>query len=369
MTPTGDTEMTGAEVEGADALLSAMPQALIVVDGSGHIIRASGRLDSVFGAYSGGLVSRHVDQIFGDDNPVSALAARATANRNAVAEHDQEVWIGGARRMVLDAYASPISPQGHCLISLQVRFMPAFMERQAELKGAAMSVSGLAAMLAHEIKNPLSGIRGAAQLLGRRADGRGLELADLICREVDRIGGLVDELEIFSSQPPSEFEALNIHQSLDHAKELALAGFGADITFSELYDPSLPEARGHSDRLAQVFINLFKNSSEAIGNKEEIEIVIRTFFRHSMWVHTADGSRQSLPLAIEIQDNGPGVPKDIEAFLFDPFVTSKPVGSGLGLALVARYVAEMGGLIEYEAVSNGGALFRIHLPIWNEGQK
>jgi two-component system nitrogen regulation sensor histidine kinase GlnL len=206
-------------------------------------------------------------------------------------------------------------------------------------------------VLAHEIKNPLSGIRGAAQLIESERADSDRTLTQLICAESDRICKLVDRMQIFGDERPLQREPVNIHDVLDHVKQIAVTGFARQIKIVENYDPSLPAVPGDRDKLIQAFLNLVKNAAEAIGEeRRDGQIALSTSFRPGVRLSVPGSqARVSLPLEIAVEDNGAGVPADLMQNLFDPFVTTKPSGTGLGLALVAKIVGDHGGVIEYES--------------------
>jgi two-component system nitrogen regulation sensor histidine kinase GlnL len=238
------------------------------------------------------------------------------------------------------------------------------LDRQLTFRSAARSVTGMAAILAHEVKNPLSGIRGAAQLLEASVSDADQELTVLIRDEADRIRALVDRMEMFGEKP-IERSAVNIHRVLEHVRRLAQSGFAPHIRFVESYDPSLPPVHANRDQLVQVLLNLVKNAAEAITSAGELngEIMLTTAFQHGVRLAVPGSDRRLyLPLLVAVRDNGPGIPDDIRPNLFDPFVTSKPSGSGLGLALVAKIINDHGGLVEVDG-RPGRTEFRLHLPV------
>jgi two-component system nitrogen regulation sensor histidine kinase GlnL len=253
---------------------------------------------------------------------------------------------------------------GAVLLVMQDASSARSLDRHLTFRSAARSVSGMAALLAHEVKNPLSGIRGAAQLLEASVAESDRELTVLIRDEADRIRALVDRMDVFGEKP-IEVGAVNIHRVLEHVRKLAQSGFAAHIRFQEHYDPSLPAVLGNRDQLIQILLNLVKNAAEAITGASILngEITLTTAYRHGIRLAIPGStSRLDLPLLVVVRDNGPGIAEDIRPHLFEPFVTSKPAGSGLGLALVAKTLGDHGGLIEVDS-RPGRTEFRLHLPM------
>src|ERR1700740_3344264 len=236
------------------------------------------------------------------------------------------------------------------------------MDRQLNHRSAARSITGMAAMLAHEVKNPLSGIRGAAQLLEEDSDPAGRELTQLICDETDRIVALVDRMEAFSEYAPISRAEVNIHEVLDRVRKIAQSGFARHLRITEEYDPSLPPVHGDRDLLLQVFLNLIKNAAEAAPEVAG-EIVLTSAYRHGLRLAApGGGDRRHLPLMVSVADNGGGIPDDLKPHLFDPFVTTKRNGTGLGLALVAKVIGDHGGVIEFDS-QPGRTVCRGFLPL------
>jgi two-component system nitrogen regulation sensor histidine kinase GlnL len=346
--------------------LNVLPMPVVVI-GEGHsILYANTAAEDFFQASAVVLKRQRLEDLIAFGSPVLALVDEVQRRGASVSEYRLEL---GSPRLgldrVVDVFGSQLPSQPEAVVLLlQERTIAEKMDRQLTHRGAARSITALGAMLAHEIKNPLSGIRGAAQLLEASVPDSDRMLTQLICEEADRIVKLVERVELFGDERPSERGPVNVHDVLDHVKRLAQSGFARHIRFSEVYDPSLPPVAGNRDQLVQVLLNLVKNAAEAIGTESiDGEIILTTAYRPGIRMQApGSSSRLALPLEIGIRDNGPGVPPDLHPHLFDPFVTTKAQGSGLGLALVAKVIGDHGGIVECESVPRR-TTFRILLPL------
>jgi len=334
-------------------LLGALPHPLLVIGKTLAIEYANTAAEDFFQMSAGVLCRHSLPDVVAFGCPLISLVEQVQRNGTTVNEYAVEL---GSFRFeapkLVDLYGGPLpEAPGRVMVMLQQRSMAQMIERQLTHRGAARSVSGLAAVLAHEIKNPLSGIRGAAQLLESDRTDSDRTLTQLICAESDRICKLVDRMEIFGDERPIQREPVNIHDVLDHVKQIARTGFARHIKIVESYDPSLPSVPGSRDKLVQLFLNLVKNAAEAIGeDRADGQITLSTSFRPGVRLSVPGSqARVSLPLEIAVEDNGDGVPADLLPHLFDPFVSTKPSGTGLGLALVAKIIGDHGGIIECES--------------------
>ena len=348
----------------AGAVLNALPHPVLLIDPDGRIAGANTAAEDFFQASATVLARYDLERFAPFGSPLLNLLDQVRERGATVSEYRVDISsprIGSER--VVDIYASPVPEQpGSVTLMFLPRSVTEKIDRQLTHRSAARTVTGLAAMLAHEIKNPLSGIRGAAELLETDAEPADKALTQLIQEETDRIVGLVDRMEVFADERPVQREPVNIHVVLERVKTIARTGFARNIRIVEEYDPSLPPVYANRDQLVQVFLNLLKNAAEAIGSARDGEIMLKTAFRPGIRM-AVPGSRSkvSLPLEFSVTDNGPGVPEDLLPYLFDPFVTSKANGTGLGLALVAKIIGDHGGVIECESQPRR-TTFRLLMP-------
>ena len=350
-------------------MLGALPVPVVLLDGANQFRFANHAAEQFLGLSLQQLSHMGLADLLPGDHPLLALIGQVRKEGITVADHDLTLESPRLHKQDITVQATALHEEpGAVLLCLQDASAARALDRQTVFRSAARSVTGMAAVLAHEVKNPLSGIRGAAQLLEGSVGEGDRELAVLIRDEADRIRALVDRMEVFDEKP-IELRAVNIHRVLEHVRRLAQNGFAAHLRFTETYDPSLPPVLGNRDQLVQVLLNLVKNAAEAVtGPGVDGEITLSTAYRHGVRL-AVPGSTQRvhLPLVVTVRDNGPGIGDDIRPHLFKPFVTSKPSGSGLGLALVAKIVADHGGLIQVDS-RPGRTEFALHLPVMSEGE-
>jgi two-component system, NtrC family, nitrogen regulation sensor histidine kinase GlnL len=346
-----------------ELILNVLAAVVVAVDRQTVILYVNNAGEQFFQSSAANLRGQRLDQLVPADSPLFALIRQARTFGSSVVEYQVTLASPRIGHHVVNVQASPMPEvNGTVIVSMQERSLAAKIDRQLTHRGAARSVGAMAAMLAHEVKNPLAGIRGAAQLLEQSVRPEDKPLTCLIRDETDRVCNLVDRMDVFSARGPLQRNAVNIHEVLVRVRTLAENSFGRHLHFKENFDPSLPPVNGNHDQLVQVFLNLVKNAAEA-APEEGGEVLISTCYWHG--VRFAVGGnhvRMHLPLMIAIQDNGEGIPEDIKPHLFEPFVTSKARGSGLGLALVAKIIGDHGGVIEFESEPKR-TVFRVMLPM------
>jgi two-component system, NtrC family, nitrogen regulation sensor histidine kinase GlnL len=347
-------------------VLGALPVPVVLLDPENRFRYANQEAEQFLGISMSQLAHLTLGDLIPSDNPLFLLIRQVRETEANIADHDVTLESPRINKQGITVQGSPLPEEpGAVLLVLQDASTARALDRQLAFRSAARSITGMAAVLAHEVKNPLSGIRGAAQLLETNVGPEDRELTVLIRDEADRIRALVDRMESFGDKPLAR-GAVNIHRVLEHVRKLAETGFAASVRFQEFYDPSLPPAWGNRDQLVQAVLNLVKNAAEAVSGRANPEIVLTTGYQHGVRIAVPGSSRRlDLPLLVTVRDNGPGIPDDIRPHLFEPFVSSKPSGSGLGLALVAKIIGDHGGLIEVDS-RPGRTEFRLHLPVFGD---
>jgi two-component system nitrogen regulation sensor histidine kinase GlnL len=346
-----------------ELIWNSLPNPVLTVDGTGTIGAVNSAAENFLGASERQLSGQNLGALAGEDSRLADLVRQVLRQGLNMAEYGVDLTWPELPTRLVDLQAAPIGERG-AVVMIHPRAIVETMDRSLTHRNAARSVAGMAQMLAHEIKNPLAGISGAAQLLHMNLSDADRELTTLIREEVERIGELVGRVEQFGDIGPGRYQPVNIHDVLDRACRSAKAGFASHARFIQEYDPSLPPTLGDPDQLMQVMLNLLKNAAEAVpqvgGN-----ITVRSSYRAGMKVVTPSGRRESLPLQVMVADNGTGVPEELQRHIFEPFVTSKSSGSGLGLALVSKIVSDHGGVISCES-EPGWTRFRLLLPMASE---
>lgn len=344
-----------------DQIWPALPVPGILVSDENVITELNPAAEMFLNAGQKTMAGKGVADVLTLDIDIYSSLDQARAGLSARVHHDVSVSRGAARPLLCDIQCAPLGDGGGAMmILLQPRQIAGRLGRAMQVKLVAKTAIGLADMLAHEIKNPLAGITGAAQLLSMNLKQEDQEMTDLILQETRRIVDLLKQVEQFGDLRQPELKPLNIHDLLERARMSASLGAAAKMSFHDEYDPSLPLTLGDSDQLLQVFSNLFANAAEAAGATGGI-IDIRTYYEFGLRVRSTNGAH-SLPLQIEITDDGPGIPDTIRDSVFEPFVSSRENGTGLGLALVSKIIADHNGAIVVTS-RPGRTVFRISLPI------
>ncbi|PCD76822.1 two-component system sensor histidine kinase NtrB [Pseudothioclava arenosa] len=340
---------------------TSLPIPALIIDSEDRIEEVNSAAELFLNISSRALRGKSVLERLSISAPLEEIFFRVRINRADLFVNDVDVTTGEKAPVQCNLQAAPLGEDpDRVLLLISPREIADRLGRASMVKTAARSAIGMAEMLAHEIKNPLAGIAGAAQLLSMNLAGDDLELTDLIVDETRRVVKLLEQVEQFGNLRPPERRAVNVHDILDRARKSAEVGFGAHMLIEEDYDPSLPPTWADPDQLTQVFLNLLKNASEAAKGQGRIKL--RTFYDYSLRLRREDGSGQALPLQVEIIDDGPGLPPDIANSIFEPFVSGRENGTGLGLALVSKIISDHDGWISVDSVP-GRTVFRVSLPL------
>jgi two-component system nitrogen regulation sensor histidine kinase GlnL len=339
-------------------LWQSLPIPAIALDGDDLIKAVNGPAEGFLNRSDKSLMGKDLSTFIQLDGELSSATGRVRRTLAPLTLHDAGLRVGPGPPLRCELHFS--SFEDGVLVLISPQDITGRVDRGRNSRSAARSAIGMAEMLAHEIKNPLAGITGAAQLLGMNLTGEDVELTDLIVEESRRIVKLLEQVEQFGNLRPPQRRAVNLHDVLDRARRSALVGFASHVAIREAYDPSLPPTWADPDQLQQVFLNLFKNAAQVA--ETEGQITIRTFYELSLRVRNKDGSDAAVPLHVEIIDDGPGIPAEIAGNLFEPFVSGRENGTGLGLALVSKIVSDHDGWISVESVP-GRTVFRLSLPM------
>lgn len=349
-------------------LWNSLPFPAFVIDNNHCVAQCNSSAEQFVQTSQGQIIGKPLSRYFGANAVILDTLKQAALQKSSIAQYGVNLTSVTRATLMCDLHVNFLDTEkDQMLLVIQPTGAAHKMSQSVTHSSAARSVTAMASMLAHEIRNPLAGISGAAQLLAMNASKDDAELADMIEQESKRIGTLVDRFEHFSDDRPAMRNAFNIHDILDQSIRAAQAGFGSDVHFVKDYDPSLPDASGDGDQLLQVFQNLLKNSAEAVERGRGF-IRVRTSYKSGVKFAVPGAKRETLPLQIEFIDNGKGIPDNIINDVFEPFVSSKSNGTGLGLSLVSKIVTNHGGLVECQALENGTA-FILRLPIWKNHNK
>ncbi len=331
------------------------PFPLCLLDrGSDKILWVNQAMQEWSGMSSRRLIGKCPWDVFSVDEDVAAMTKKCADSQSAITIRDCEIKLGTPANLQICHLTAYPTEAG---IGLSVLFTRP-QNKDSSLGGQV--VSGMGRMIAHELKNPLAGIKGAAQLLRDDVSTQeGRSLIDLISSEIDRVRRLLDRMETLGDDNAEMNERVNIHEVLRQARRVIQSAHPS-LSFTERYDPSLPETIGHGDSLIQAILNLIKNASEAVDNKGEI--ILETSFRAGVKGREKDGQyARYLPIEVRIIDNGIGIASDQQSQIFQPFVTTKSGGQGLGLALVSKVAQAHGGAVEVTS-RPGQTVFSLLLP-------
>jgi two-component system nitrogen regulation sensor histidine kinase GlnL len=345
-----------------DTVWAALPAACLLVDRENCVAAANPAAEVFLNSSERTMTGRAIQRLMPTDVDLVPSLERARAGQSAVVHNDVRLLRGPRGPVICDVQIGPFGETpGVVLLVIHPRQIAGRLGKALQAKSVAKTAIGLADMLAHEIKNPLAGITGAAQLLSMSLGKEDQEMTDLILQETRRIVALLAQVEQFGDLRPPNLQTANIHDVIERARMSAALGAAKRMTFKDEYDPSLPATLADTDQLLQVFANLFANAAEAAGEAGGT-ITIRTFFEGGLRLAQAEGGEIAVPLQIEIIDDGPGIPEALIDSVFEPFVSSRENGTGLGLALVSKIVAAHRGSIVVSS-RPGRTAFRISLPI------
>lgn len=336
-----------------ETVLAFAEQAFVLLDADGTVLDADGAAETIFGVSRASLVGADMTahDVFG---PVVSDLIQRVAQRGGLTSLYDHIPKSARETRHFDLTLAPLGTAKRALLTVHPRGQAKALMGQSGRRGVMMA--HLSEALAHEIRNPLSGIRAAAQLMGKSLPEEKHHLAEMVVLETGRLASLVSHLESLTDRGVPTLEDLNVHEVIQHVINLMRAEIDPHLTLQTAFDPSLPPVVADRDALVQVLINLVRNAVEAQTNAPAT-LKVQTRYRQGFRRPDSNQGTTDLPIEIEICDTGPGVPAQLETDLFDPFVTAKEGGKGLGLALVAQLMEDMGGSVRHERAAPTGARF------------
>lgn len=350
-----------------DAIWTALPVPALLTDGADRVIAINPAAENFLNVPITALQGRDAGACLGLRSDLGASLGRVRATRAGLLHRDVVLRIQTDRPIACDLRIALLGGTDSRMMILVLPHAIAGGLGDAErIRSARRTAIGLGEMLAHEIKNPLAGIAGAAQLIEMQSGDGSREMTQLILEETRRIVDLLAQVERFGDLRPPKLEPVNIHDVLERARLSAALGVAAQMRFCDDYDPSLPETHGDEGQLSQVMANLFANAAEAAGAGGGT-ITIRTFFQPGLRLLSDGGDGRALPLQVEIIDDGPGISPDLADHVFEPFVSGRENGTGLGLALVSKIIGDHGGAVALDS-RPGCTKVRISLPVAATGK-
>jgi two-component system nitrogen regulation sensor histidine kinase GlnL len=347
-------------------VLASITDGVVVLDAEGAISDMNPAAEQLTGLSASQGIGMPVATVFGGRKGAEWLGdiARQTLAEGFARRSEGTLRAHGSEARVSAACAPVYDEAGNvsgAVLVLHDLTLERALDETTRRADRLATLGTVAIGLAHEIRNPLGGIKGAAQLLRTTlADAEQIRCTDIIVREVERLDGLVEQLRSLATPPRLQMEAVNIHRILNDVISLQRqAPEWGTIELRTEFDPSLPAVRGDRAQLTQVFLNLVRNALEALGGTGHLVVATRLDTRY----HVRRRQGRSHFLAVSVADDGPGVAEEHRGHLFDPFFTTKARGTGLGLALCQRIVSEHGGTIAHEPGQTGGSVFRVTLPV------
>ena len=344
-----------------EKIWSSIPYPAFLIDQNYRIISANNSAEMCFSTSLKKMRMSNLPFYIGNNSLIMNTLSQFQKEIQSKILYDLDVFWSNKKIIKCDLHISKIDNEKEKVLLLFHPKSETNFTEKISIKSSSRSLSGISSMFSHEIRNPLAGISGATELLSSNIKGKDIELINVIKYDIERIKNLIDRVETLGEYEFFEIEELNIHDILENSKKSALVSFASKIKIITDYDPSLPNINGDKNQLFQVTQNLLKNASEAVDQKKGL-IKISTSYSHDSKLFNNSSIKENLSLKITISDNGKGVHENIKNDIFDPFVSSKENGSGLGLSIVSKIIETHSGIVKYDH-KNGWTNFSFFLPL------